>query len=159
MAEDTIIVDIDDSALENLMIRLELLGVTSQEITGSRDLGKALPSIDRNLRLILGRVPGMRQAIQAYFRLSWLETGMLKSPLRLKMGLEPLAAGMSYGPLILIVMATALILLETIQRYFKDMQQRQTDYENFLMRERGWTRTELADNYARIHNYTRSFPG
>lgn len=158
MAEDTIIVDIDDSALEETLMKLQLIGVLGQETTGSPDLGKSLPIINRNLRIIMSQAPGMRQAIQAYFRLGWIESGILKSPLRTRLGFAPLPV-MSYGPLILTLIATAFIVLEQVQRYFRNMQMQQQRYEAYLMRERGWTRDELKDNYSRIHNYTRSFPG
>jgi len=168
MSEDIIKIEIDDTELDATIAKLQQAQSismqafnTSDIVRGSKITGqelkelktelavvselklKDLPSINREMRLLLGQVPGMRQAIWMYFRL------------------KRLARGFELGgwQLYVTLLASALILIKSIMSYQRKMEQNQRKYENFLMRERGWTREEMRANYSRVHNYTRSVPG
>lgn len=147
MAEDVIVIEIDDSALDEALLKLQLLGVAAEQTTGRKRLDISLPGINREARVILGRVPGMRNALMYYFRLRRMERGI---------ALIPTAGRLQFY---LTIIATAIIVAQQIMRYFESIKREREQYQSYLMRERGWTRTELKNNYSQIHNYTRSFPG
>ena len=72
MAEEPIIIEIDDSQLDAALMKLDLLGTKASGILGGggrggKKLDTVLPGINRELRLILGQVPGMREAMRYYF--------------------------------------------------------------------------------------------
>jgi len=168
MSEDVIKVEVDDTELDLTIAKLKQAQTMSTQafnttnlVKGSKITGqelkelktelaviselnlKDLPSINREMRLLLGQLPGMRQAIWAYFRL------------------KRLARGFELGgwQLYVTLLASALILIKSIMSYQRKMEQNQRNYEFFLMRERGWTREEMRANYSRVHNYMRSMPG
>jgi len=166
MSEDVIKVKVEDTELDIAIAKIKEAQavslrafntaditrgsrITSQELSELKtDLDvitalkvKDLPSINREMRLLLGQLPGMRQAIWAYFRLKRLARGF-------ELG----------GWQLYITLATALILFRAIESRQRKLEQEQLRYESFLMRERGWTRDELKANYSRIHNYMRSMP-
>ncbi|GAG45622.1 unnamed protein product, partial [marine sediment metagenome] len=62
---ETIIIEIDDAELEVAIATLR--PVTGQLERMQYQLGTTdLPSINRNLRIILSRIPGMRTALRLY---------------------------------------------------------------------------------------------
>jgi len=120
-ASDTIIVEIDDTDLEAYLMRLELLDQMSYNVTGSREpLKETLPGIDRNMRVILGRIPGMREAIQMYFRVRYLERGIEKIP----------TEGFTF--LGLTLLATAIILFQRAMQFKEDIERDRENYERLV---------------------------
>lgn len=73
-----------------------------------------LPTVNREMRVLLGQVPGARQAIQYYFRLRRLQRAA-----ELATGATP-----AFGPLWITILATAVILLTQVQRSHKQWERR-----------------------------------
>jgi len=88
---------------------------------------KDLPSINREQRILLGQIPGMRQAMRLYFNVK-----------RLGRGLE--AGGIS---LYLSVAVTALMIALAVLDAQKNIQRKQLEYDAFLRRERGLSLLEF----------------
>jgi len=147
---DTIVVQIDDSQLAELEMRLQLLAMTGEQVTGSRDLSTSLPGVNRNMRIILGQIPGMRQAIQYYFRLRWLERGVKD--------VERIGGISGYGNLALIILATTIILFEQAMRIMRDVERTQKEYELKIRKERGWSRAEFEIGVKNWEEYLRGEP-
>ena len=132
MTEETIIIEIDDSQLDAALIKLDLMGQQAKKITGTANLKEGLPGINRELRLILGRFPGMRQAIQAYFRVKRLEMGLTSE--------ATFAESITSFQGILTIVATLIIYIEALRRRHDKMEKAQKDLEAFIKRERGVNR-------------------
>lgn len=126
--EDTIVVNIDDSQVRALEMRLSNLGVQGQQITGSKRLDLQLPGINRELRLILGQIPGMREAMRTYFAMKRVERGTAY----FKIG--------ETGPAILTAVATILLLAQMNQRRIKELERAEQRREAWIRRERGLTK-------------------
>jgi hypothetical protein len=147
MSEE-IIISIDDSQLDAALIKMDLLGQMATKAVGrGRSLDYTLPTINRELRVILGRLPGMREAIQLLFRARRLERGLL---LR--------AAGEGSMSLYLTLIATALVLIQQIQMHQKRLERAQRDYENRIRRARGWTQEEFIRGRRDWENYLKGLP-
>ena len=148
MTEERVIIEIDDSQLDVALIKLDLLGQQATKVIGrGTKLTSALPSINREARLILGQLPGMREAIQLLFRAKRLERGLL---LR--------AAGEGSMGLYLTLIATAIILIKQIQMHQKRLERAQRDYENRIRRARGWTQEEFVRGRRDWENYLKGLP-
>lgn len=149
MSEEPIIIEIDDSQLDAALLKMNLLGQTAKKTIGGREreLASALPRINREMRLILGRLPGMRQAIQLVFRARRLERGIL---------LQKLGAGSTQFYLALI--ATTIILLQQMQRYRQQIERETKRYELMVRRARGWTHEEFVKGTKEWENYLRGMP-
>ena len=102
-----------------------------------------LPSINRELRLILGQLPGARQAIQAYFRLKRLVRGF------------DVGGWQMYVTLI----ATAIVILKAVTEHQRKIERRQQEYENYIRKERGLTKAQYDDLMTTWQSYFRSSPG
>jgi hypothetical protein len=147
MSEE-IIISIDDSQLDAALIKMDLLGQMATKAVGrGRSLDYTLPTINRELRVILGRLPGMREAIQLLFRARRLERGLL---LR--------AAGEGSMSLYLTLIATALVLIQQIQAHQRRLERAQRDYENRIRRARGWTQEEFIRGRRDWENYLKGLP-
>jgi len=113
-------------------------------------LGTAdLPSLNRELRLILGQVPGMREAIWTYFRFKRVYGQLAKS----------IEAGAPTLGLYLTAIATLILVVKYLMDRQRKMEQRQQQYETFIRRQRGWTYTEYTRLIGEHESYFRSSPG
>ncbi len=148
MSEDTIIIQIDDSQLDAVLIKMDLVGKTARKTFGRADpLKSSLPTINREMRVILGRIPGMREAIQLLFRAKRLERGLL---LR--------ALGEGSAQLYLTLIATAVVLIQQIQAHQRRLEKTQRDYETLIRRQRGWTQEQLVQGRQDWENYIKGLP-
>jgi len=125
---DTIKVIIDDTDLDKAIMKVQQVVALTNEATntglGGRAGAKGLPGINRELRLILGQVPGMREAIQVYFRLSRMVRGYEAGNINL----------------LLTVVATTILVLKQIQERQKRIERQQQEYDRWIMKERGLTK-------------------
>lgn len=152
MTEEPIIFEMDLSQLEEAILKFDLLGQKAGAVIGGggRGAGKlnlVLPGINRELRLILGQIPGMREAMRSYFALKRLERG--KAYLRLGETLPALLTGI----------ATAVLLVREAQRIYLRIKQNEKDYERLIRRARGWTHDEFLSGKAEWEEYRKSMPG
>ncbi len=121
---DVIKVTIDDSELDAALAKIQQIVALSEEATATAGATggdvKGLPGINRELRLILGQIPGMRQAIQVYFRLSRMVRGFQAGDVQMYLTL----------------IATAILVLNQIMSYQKRVEQERKQYEAWVRRER-----------------------
>jgi len=185
MAEERIIIDIDDSSVDIAIAKLQMYLSLSQQSLGTRNviqgakktqrateqlqfrlipvtdemavlryrlaqLGmKDLPSLNREMRVILGTIPGMRQAMQGYFGFkreytaigATIETGVV-------------------GPgLILATLTTIILLLRTFESQMKRIRQKQQEQDRWIRRTTGMYREEYDRKRKLWEHYARSKPG
>ena len=139
---ERIIVEIDDSQLDSVLGRLNQVSSVAKATTGSSNLADKLPTINREMRVILGQLPGMRQAIQALF--------LARRQLR------GIALG---GPsLWLAIIANILILLREIGVMRRRLERERQEFERFVMRSRGFTKQELQRERALWKYYLKGQP-
>jgi len=170
---ERITIEIDDAELDAAIAKLKQALSLSQQIGGAQNIQQAqtqlksaaasaqdavtqlktaqaqvgidfndLPGINRELRLILGQVPGMREAIQLYFRTK-----------RLMRSID--IGGLQLG---LTLLATAILLVNHLMERERKIEQRQRDYESFIMRERGLTHELWLKERDYWMSYLRSSP-
>jgi len=110
---------------------------------------KDLPSLNREMRVILGTIPGMRQAMQGYFGFkreytaigATIETGVV-------------------GPgLILATLTTIILLLRTFENQMKRIRQKQQEQDRWIKRTTGMYREEYDRKRKLWEHYARSKPG
>ena len=153
MSVEPIIIEIDDTQLDVALIKLDLLGAKTAGLFGgggkggSKRLTSVLLTVNRELRLILGRVGGMRQVMQTLFALRRLERGKHY----LKLG--------DTFPALLTAVATAAILITTLQQHMQRVKKNQDDYERLIRRARGWTHDEFVRGQNEWQEYRKSMPG
>ena len=155
MSLEPIIIEVDDTQLDVALIKLDLLGSKTAGLFGGagggrgggKKLDTVLPVVNRELRLILGRVGGMRQVMQTLFALRRLERG--KNYLKL---------GETF-PALLTAVATAFLLIQTLQRHMQRTEKNQKDYERLIRRARGWTHDEFIRGRNEWQEYRKSMPG
>ena len=148
MSEDAVIIEIDDSQLDVALIKLDLLGQMATKTIGrGKKLESSLPSINRELRLILGQAPGMRNLIQMLFRAKRLERGLL---------LKKLGEGSTQ--LYLTLIATAIVLIRTIQRHERRVEAAEKRFEMMVRRAKGWTHEEFVKGTNEWENYLKGLP-
>lgn len=147
MAEEPIIIEIDDSQLDVALMKLDLLGTKASGIVGAgggrKPLDTTLPGINRELRLILGQVPGLRQAMMYYFRIKRLERGMA-------------VGGTQFY---LTIIATAIVLLRELQQHQRRVERQEVDLEMLIRKSRGWTHDEYERGRAQWEEYAKRMPG
>lgn len=166
--DDSIKVEIDDTELDAHIAKLQMAMSLSTEAFGTKDILKGakssvqeikelkegldiatllneqnLPGINRELRLILGQLPGARQAIQAYFRLKRLVRGF------------DVGGWQMYITLI----ATAIIILKAVMEYQRKIERQQQEQENYIRREKGFSHDEYVKWKSDADAYFRSKPG
>lgn len=150
--DDTIKVVVDDSELDAALIKAQMvLALTNQAAGGGGAIGgatrgpgqKGLPGLNREMRLILNQIPGMREAIQVYFRLSRMVRG----------------AQLGNFSLYVTLIATAIIVLKRIMEYQQELEQRQRQYEALVMKNRQVTREEAQNLIKQWESSARSRPG
>lgn len=151
MTEERVLIDIDDSQLDAAILKLDLLGTKADTILGGggrggKKLNTVLPGINRELRLILGQVPGMREAMRYYFMLKRLERGMAHITLGAML------------PAYLAILATAIILIGEIMELKQKAERREKDLEMMIRKYRGWTHEEFERNMEQWKIYSRGLP-
>jgi len=120
-----------------------------------------LPGINRELRLILGQVPGMRNLIQQYFRLKRIQRSVGAATEEAQM----LRDVLTNPQFVLTMVATLIVVTKTIITHFERLKQERVEYEEFLRRERGLSRREfeslrgLGSGAAARKEYYWSTPG
>lgn len=139
---ERIIIELDDSQLDASLAKIIVVGGEGEKITGTRNLAKGLPTINRELRLILSQVPGLREAISYWFRI------------------RRLARGVDIGgvQLYLTLLATFIILFKQVQAYQDRLDRRQREYERRIRQARGWTHEEFLKGVESWEEYARGMP-
>ena len=138
---ETIIIAIDDTELQSVMITMS--PVTSRLEKLRYDIGTAdLPTINRELRLIAGQVPGLREAIAYWYRIRRLQRGVV-------------VGGASFY---LTLIATAIVLLKKVQQYQRDIERREREYESRISRARGFTSEQYDVQMNRWEEYMKGMP-
>ena len=138
---ETIIIEIDDAELESVI-------GTMRPITGEIEklryrMGTTdLPTINRELRLIAGQVPMLREAIAYWYRIRRLQRGIV-------------VGGMGFY---LTIIATAIVLLKEVQQHQQRIERREKEYEALVKRYRGFTQAEYEAEMDRWKLYSRSIP-
>lgn len=138
---ETIIIEIDDAELETVMVTLRPVTTEIEKLRyrfGTADL----PTINRELRLIAGQVPMLREAIMYWYRLRRLQRGVV-------------VGGISFY---LTILATAIVLLREVQQHQKRIERREKDYEMLIRRYRGLNHEEYLAEMERWKLYSRSIP-
>ena len=112
-----------------------------------------LPSINRDLRVIFGKLPMARGAINVYNRLIRLQTraGILKA----SEGPDVMLAKLN---LVFTVAASLLILITTLQRQQKKMETERIQYESWIRREANLNKREFESFRQNWRSYKRSRP-
>ena len=148
MGEETITINIDDSQLQMVDMQLALIVEKTQKVVGrGKKLDTVLPSINREMRLILGQYPGMRQMMQMLFRAKRLERGVL---------LKKLGEGSTQ--LYLTLIATAIVLIKTIQQHQRRVEAAEKRFEMMVRRAKGWTHEEFVKGTNEWENYLKGLP-
>lgn len=173
MSESDIIkVLIDDTELDRALFKANQIIIKEGQITGGktklsskklwsdwrafsdsfdaedRKLMDDLPGINRDMRMLIGMVPGGREATRVYQRLNWV--------------MDRYAAGAtdgSFGGFYLAVAVTALMLLKQIQGMIRRMRMEQQQYEAWIRRSRNLTHDQYIDLQKEWQSYSRGRPG
>ena len=148
---DVIKVTIDDSELDVALAKIQQIVMLSEEVTATAGGGvgiKGLPGINREMRLILGQIPGMREAIQIYFRLS-----------RITRAQDLAKKKKDLTQLYLTTFATLLVVYQQILQWMRKDEQRIKEYEMWIRRERKITHDEFETLVDQWKNIARNRPG
>ena len=121
---ERVVIEIDDSQLDSVLGRLQTVSTVAKATTGSTNLADKLPTINREMRVILGQLPGMRQAIQGIF--------LARRELR---GFD--VGGVSFW---MATIANVLILLREIGIMQRRLERERAEFERFVMKSRGLTK-------------------
>jgi len=114
--------------------------LTSDIPQALRNFGEAdLPSVNRELRLILGQIPGVRILINDYFRLKRIQRSIGVAVDESRM----LRDVLSNPQFVLTMVATMILILKSIMTYFEKLKRERLLYEEFLRRERGLSKREF----------------
>ena len=124
---ERIIVEIDDSQLDSVLGRLQTVSSVAKATTGSTRLDQQLPAINREMRVILGQQPGMRQVIQGIFLARREMRGFAKGGF----------GGVSFW---MATVANVLILLREISVIQRKLERERYEFERFVMKSRGLTK-------------------
>jgi len=118
-----------------------LLGQMTSDIPRFLDqVGEAdLPSVNRELRLILGQSPEMRRLIGQYFRLKRIQRSVGAATKEAPM----LSAILTNPQLVLTLVATLIIIMKSVATYFARLKRERIAYEEFLRREKGLSKREF----------------
>jgi len=153
MAEDRIIVDVDDTAIDIAIAKLkqavtlsstmgtpnidELTNKLStfgdfwtqidREIAATQARGdwsiSDLPGINREMRIIIGQIPEMRDAMRHYFAIK-----RLLGPITLEKGIVMV----DQAQLMLGIIATLIVYINWLESWRRKMDQNLRDYETFI---------------------------
>ena len=154
MGEERIIYEVDDTQLDAAIAKLQHAVSLSTATLGSPSVAKGvmavrpgvtilqqdltqiaqnealldqMPTINREMRLILGQVPGLRGAINAYYRL------------------RRLARGIDIGgfQLYITIIATAILMLKFILNQVQEARRREKEYERLIREYKQMTHAEF----------------
>lgn len=145
MSEERIVIEIDDSQLDSVLAKLNTVSSVAKKTTGSDNLADKLPTINREMRVILGQLPGMRQAIQGIFLVRRELRGFDKGGI----------GGMTFW---LATVANIFILLREIGIMRRRLDRERQEFERFVMRSRGFTKQELKREQTIGKYYLRGQP-
>ena len=134
----------DLKGLGVFMKQVDMMDASLLERFGAADL----PSINRNMRIIIGQVPGMRLAMQYYFRIKWIQAGVGK-----------LIEDKTVMPLALTLMATALMVLQQVIAYQNRLERERREYESYVRGAKKWTHAEFLSGQQEWANHLRRLPG
>ena len=141
---ERIIVEIDDSQLKAVIANLTTVSVVAQRTIGGTgtELSSYLPAINRELRVILGQLPGMTEAIRMYYRLKRLERG----------------AALGGANLWLTIIATTIILLQEINKVRRQIERDKQAFERFVRKNRALTKEEFKREQVLQRYYLKGQP-
>jgi len=142
---ERIIVEIDDSQLDSVLGRLTTVSTVAKATTGSTRLDQQLPTINREMRVILGQLPGMRQVIQGIFLARREMRGFAKGGF----------GGVSFW---MATVANILILLREIGVIRRRMEREQREFEKFIMNTRRFSKEEFDRERVLWKYYLRGQP-
>lgn len=172
MSEDVIKVEIDDTEIDIAIAKLQMAMSLSKQtfdtpkitkgmedlkftlIPVTSELGKIryrlgqigakdIPSINRELRILIGQLPMGRETMSVWFRLRRVILGLAAMDIQLA----------------LTVVATLVLIIKAIAERQKRIERRQQEYENYIRRERGLTHEQYVGLMATWQSYFRSRPG
>lgn len=103
----------------------------------------SLPGINREMRIILGQIPGMREAMRLIFNIKRLGRGL---------------AGADFG-LFLSILASIIILLKSIFNRISLIERQQRERDRWIRQVSGMTREEYDKKLKEWAGYVRSEPG
>jgi len=101
-----------------------------------------MPGLNREMRIILGQIPGMREAMRLYFNVKRLGRGVAGADMQLTLSL----------------LATGLLLLKFVLDQQRRIEQKQRNYESFIRRERGVSSKQWKTEKDYWMSYLRSSP-
>lgn len=118
MTEERIIIEIDDSQLQNFRLQLGLIEQQAVKTIGGRGktFESVLPSITREMRIIATQLPGLNKANRLLFDVKRLERGMFLG------GTDKWLS----------IIATMVLFLSTVLRYQQDLQREEKRYERLI---------------------------
>ena len=144
---DTIKVTIDDSELDAALAKIQQIVALSEEATATAGAAgggaRGLPGINREVRLLLSQIPGMREAQQVYFALSRMVRGFSKGGVFLYLSL----------------LATAVLIFRQVMDILKKNEKDRQQYEAWIRRERKLSHDEFVALEAQWKNIARNRPG
>jgi len=187
MAEDRIIVEVDDVQIDMAIAKLQMATTLAQMSLGdlnvTRGAKKAkektdelvftlrpvtdemerlryrlaqlglhnLPSLNREARVILGTIPGMRDAMRSYFaaKREYSAIGVAIT--------EGAIVGMP--GLIIATITTLILLVRGLERRMMMMRQRQMENRRWIRQVMGMSREEYKRQLKLWEHYARSNPG
>lgn len=105
-----------------------------------------LPGINRELRLILGQIPGVRTLISDYFRLKRIQRSVGIATEEAKV----LRDVLTHPQFILTMVATLILMMKAVATYMERAKREKREYEEFLRREKGLTRREFESIFDKV---------
>lgn len=153
MAEERIVIRVDDAEVDMAIAKLKqamTMATTSFPVASGElsdfaafwdKIGKDmrtveaetgfsladLPSINREARILLGQLPGLRSLMRAYFNIKRLGRGLEAGGLELYMSIA----------------VAAILIATSVLNAQKRMEQKQVEYDAFLRREKGLSLLEF----------------
>ena len=134
---ERIIIEIDDTQLQVALALTHELSNVSKKITRGKSLDLALPAINRELRVMLGQLPGMRNAVQLYFLVRRQERAYriaTDASIKPELGMMPLLLG---------TLANVLILWGQVKIALDRLKRQEDEFKNFVMKTRNLTLEEF----------------
>ena len=120
------------------------------------EMGMAdLPSINREMRLIAGQVPGMNMLMATWFRIRRIQLSIAKGTAEA----ESLREFLLHPQVVLTILATAILLIRMVLQHQERIRRERRDYERLIRSYKGWTHEEFETEMSRRSMYVRRFPG
>jgi hypothetical protein len=104
---------------------------------------KDIPTINREVRILLGQVPGMRTAMRTFFNIRRLLRGFDIGEMQLAISL----------------LVVAVLLMRWLGERQRRLERQQRDYEMFIRRERGLTHDQYVNLMTQWQGFYRRRPG